>query len=488
MSDFPGSHMISLSLRIINKMKLRHFSKTKIVGLLVVGALIFGGLHIRQKILAAGPLRFRPHESTLIENVFNIAYGSAKFTAPQAPSANVLLSVTTNSQCLTRHSNNPFANSSSYTLSPGSTESIIFQFRAVDDNAIEGNHLCSISYSVSSTDPLYASGTGTATYPIEDNDAVPGFTFLKKPTSLVEGGKEVEVDYNSNDEFTHPINYTFSITSGCQLVGVNKSNGSHFWTQSFTYSYAAGASGGISVYVRAPDDTVAQGSRTCTFIGKASTEDQNYNGMSLPSLTLTVVDNDAKLPAPPPSTQPPAAVPATTEVTPNATTVGDILMSSQKGPVKLSQLIVDGKVLDSDDTVMVPQDQALELTGTTIPSGRIMLYIFSEPHTATVAADEQGNWRYRIFGLPQGEHHVEAEVTEPATGATMPRQNLLAFAITTPVTDIQIYPIARQTGRLSRLWYGLPMALILMIGAAMYWVKFHPYRKGHQQKPRHRFN
>jgi hypothetical protein len=455
-------------------MKRGHFSKVSTT-FLAVGLLAFGGWYVQQKIFAAGPLQFQIHESTLIENVFDIAYGSAKFIAPQVPSADVQLGVTTNGQCLIRHSGNPFANSSSYTIRAGSTESIIFQLRAVDDNVIEGNHACGITYTVSSSDPLYASGSGTASYPIEDNDAVPGFTFLRKPTSVVEGGKQVEVDYNSNDEFTHPVNYTFSITSGCQLIGVNKSTGSHFWTQSFTYPYAAGASGAISVYVRAPDDTLAQGSRACTLTGKASTKDQNYNGMSLPSLTLSIIDNDTKPPATiAPSAKPPASTPA--PETQNLTTVGGILQASQGGPVKLSQLSVDGKALGKADTVVVPQDQALELTGTTVPHGKIMLYIFSEPQTATVAADEQGNWRYRIVGLTQGEHHIEAEVTDPATGTTTQRQNLLSIAVTTPVADASIQPVADKG--ILRLRYALPMTCVLVLAAIVYRVKFRTHKKG----------
>jgi hypothetical protein len=116
------------------------------------------------------------------------------------------------------------------------------------------------------------------------------------------------------------------------------------------------------------------------------------------------------------ATPAPSAKPATPEVTPPAALTPESIQ-------------VDGKSITADQKVSVLQDKSLTLTGKTVPNGVVTLYIFSEPKKYTVTADKDGNWTYEVSGLEPGDHHVEAEVTDPATGKISARGQVLAFSV-----------------------------------------------------------
>jgi hypothetical protein len=82
-----------------------------------------------------------------------------------------------------------------------------------------------------------------------------------------------------------------------------------------------------------------------------------------------------------------------------------------------------------DEIPTIKSGQPVSLSGETVANGVITVYVFSEPKKYTVTADKDGNWSYIVSGLEPGEHHVEAEVTDPATGKTSLRAQVLAFKI-----------------------------------------------------------
>jgi hypothetical protein len=90
---------------------------------------------------------------------------------------------------------------------------------------------------------------------------------------------------------------------------------------------------------------------------------------------------------------------------------------------------IDGKAVTPDQKVTMQSDKSMELSGKTVPNGVVNLYVFSEPKKYTVTADKDGNWTYEVKGLEPGEHHIEAEVTDPATGKTSSRAQVLAFSV-----------------------------------------------------------
>lgn len=100
---------------------------------------------------------------------------------------------------------------------------------------------------------------------------------------------------------------------------------------------------------------------------------------------------------------------------------------------KLEKTKIDGQTIDSAKPITVAANKPLVLSGKTVPNGIVTLYIFSEPKTATTTADAEGNWQYAVANLPAGDHHIEVEVKDPATGQTSDRDNLLAFTVTEPV-------------------------------------------------------
>lgn len=92
--------------------------------------------------------------------------------------------------------------------------------------------------------------------------------------------------------------------------------------------------------------------------------------------------------------------------------------------------MIDGKTIKPTDKVSLASDEPLVLKGKTVPSGKVTLYVFSDPKKYTITADASGNWSYTVKGLAAGNHHAEIEVTDPATNKTSDRAKLLAFTVT----------------------------------------------------------
>lgn len=77
------------------------------------------------------------------------------------------------------------------------------------------------------------------------------------------------------------------------------------------------------------------------------------------------------------------------------------------------------------------------VSGKTIPNGIVTLYIFSDPRTASVTADGEGNWSYAIENLEPGEHRVEAEVKDSVSGLLSDRSILARFNVNEAIQAAQ---------------------------------------------------
>lgn len=137
----------------------------------------------------------------------------------------------------------------------------------------------------------------------------------------------------------------------------------------------------------------------------------------------------------------------------------------------VAEIIVDGSVVKLDEKPSIKQHEPLHLSGKTVPNGVVTIYVFSEPKKYTATADKDGNWSYEVTGLPAGDHHIEAEVTDPATGKTSPRAQVLAFSVvksTQPAVVSKAAPVYDTVGKngseLSVM--GIIAAGLALLGAA----------------------
>ncbi len=99
-----------------------------------------------------------------------------------------------------------------------------------------------------------------------------------------------------------------------------------------------------------------------------------------------------------------------------------------------------GTAIDPNEKVTLEYKESLVLSGKTVPNGVVTIYVFSEPKKYTATADKDGNWTYKVSGLPAGDHHIEAEVTDPATGKTSSRAQVLAFSVAKQLSTTKSSP------------------------------------------------
>ncbi len=111
---------------------------------------------------------------------------------------------------------------------------------------------------------------------------------------------------------------------------------------------------------------------------------------------------------------------------------------------------ISGKSVDAGQKPIFKNNQPIVLSGQTTPNGVVTIYVFSEPRKYTTTADKYGKWTYRVVGLPPGSHHIEAEVTDPATGKTSARAQILAFSVEKAVKRIVDTASARQASSLDK--------------------------------------
>lgn len=139
----------------------------------------------------------------------------------------------------------------------------------------------------------------------------------------------------------------------------------------------------------------------------------------------------------------------------------------------LQPIVIDGTEKKPGETIKISENEGLKLSGKTVANAIVTIYVFSEPKKYTATADKDGNWSYEVKDLPPGEHHVEAEVTDPATGKTSERANLLAFTVekaqaAEPAAETQA---KGATNSLLVIIIGGLMALLIAGGWALWWYK-----------------
>lgn len=235
------------------------------------------------------------------------------------------------------------------------------------------------------------------------------------------------VRINTDPMPTDTVDVTISVTSGpCAILKVTSSSKGPGGPFTYNYNQSSNtetfnAALGVTArgfHVHAIDDNVYTGNRTCTVGFTTKSNDEAYAAVKPASQSFTVKDNETKpapAPAPKPSQPPKDAAPEPPEIP------GVILLDPSGNEIPQNS--------DDDQPVSFKTGEDVTISGKTVPNGEVKLYIFSEPREDTTTADENGDWTYTIKGLEAGDHRVEAEVTDPATGKTSERGEVLAFHV-----------------------------------------------------------
>jgi hypothetical protein len=173
-----------------------------------------------------------------------------------------------------------------------------------------------------------------------------------------------------------------------------------------------------------------------------------------------------------------ASTPAKT--TPKATTPAPTPAAPTPPVAPTSNLTLNQQPIENTTHPTVQAGKVTTLAGVTVPNGVVKLYIFSTPRTATVTADSTGKWTYGISGLAAGAHHVEAEVTDPATNLTSSRVTLATFTVATALVAAKTTMAAAKK---PSVWPWVIGGLGLVVVAGAGTVAWCLRRRAHHTKP-----
>lgn len=174
------------------------------------------------------------------------------------------------------------------------------------------------------------------------------------------------------------------------------------------------------------------------------------------------------------STPPTSSTKSTPKSTSSASTTAPATAQSSATPetVVANTILVGGAKVTSIQDLTIKPSQTLELSGTTVPNGKITLTIHSNPIIAAVQADANGNWSYTLTGLQPGNHTVYATVTDPNTNQTSASSKLLAFTVSsTPAAKITNTPTNTTKQASPKLLYvSIGVIVVLLLATAVLFI------------------
>ena len=223
----------------------------------------------------------------------NVAEGGAtdSFTVvlTSQPSANVTVALATGTQ-VTLSSTNLTFTPANWNVAQTVTVT------AVDDAVVEGAHSDTISFTVTSADANYnAFSVASVTANITDNDAV-GVTVVQSggTTGVSESGVADTISVALNSQPT--ANVTVTLSGGSQL-GVSPA----------VLVFTPGNWNVPQVVtVSANDDLFVEGPHAGLVSFTVTSADATYNGLTVPGVSVTIVDNDSAVPVVVPTLATPA--------------------------------------------------------------------------------------------------------------------------------------------------------------------------------------
>lgn len=212
----------------------------------------------------------------------------------------------------------------------------------------------------------------------------------------------------------------------------------------------------------APGPAVLVGTKTVSFTAPVTSSGSSSSTPSAPAAAAKA------------TTAAPTATPTTTP-TPTPAAAAQAAL-----PVMAASVQVAGANVKSTDKPTVKSNEPVELSGKTVPNGVVSIYVFSTPKKYTVTADKDGNWSYKVAGLPVGDHHIEATVTDPATGKTSAQVKVLAFTVSKAATATKQAASVSKSSNNSNLGAALGVSLFIIFAGVVGFLLLHK-RKSSQQ-------
>ncbi len=242
---------------------------------------------------------------------------------------------------------------------------------------------------------------------------------FEKDTSVKMGGPLISVVSNSQTDSASSLTYGSTKLSN---PGVT-----HGTTYSINYDYSPGysvPSGGSATLVAKAklweNNKFANPGDVILAYFDCSNDSSNQ-AVNIPRTAsparITVV-------GPTPATQ----VPSSASQSKPTTQTQPAVVAAPAAP-SLASVKVGGKDAPIDQPLEFAEGHPVVLSGVTTPRATVTVYLFSDPQIFTTTADENGQWSYTLVNVPSGDHHVEAEVTDPTTKKTSERKQLLAFTV-----------------------------------------------------------
>ncbi len=255
---------------------------------------------------------------------------------------------------------------------------------------------------------------------------------------------------------------TLNLTNGCQFA----SGGIDPFHKTGSTNTGPASASGWGIGVTSDDDNVYQGTHFCTLSGTLSSTDPAYNGLKAASVVISILDNET---APAPTN--------TTTQTPKVNTAPKSVSTATPtppAPISVDTVKINDSMVSAENGLAAYDfKQLITISGKTQPSGQVILYIHSEPRTATVTADANGEWSYAINNLEPGDHRIEAETKDPTTGLISSRTELAKFTVkqtatvATPNTTTQTADLVFKKSRINPVFLVLALLVITLSGLAV---------------------
>ncbi len=192
-----------------------------------------------------------------------------------APTSTVTIIVTPDSQTTVSTSSIAFTSSNW-------SDAVTVTVTPVDDSIAEGTHVSTITHTSESANSNYNGITVTsATADITDNDTA-GVTVTQS------GGATSVSEAGSTDTYTLVLD---SAPTSTVLITITGSADISLSTSSVQFS-SANWDTAVTITVTAVNDSTVEGSETTTLIHTVTSDNWNYNGIVVDSVSASITDND----------------------------------------------------------------------------------------------------------------------------------------------------------------------------------------------------